>query len=100
MKRMGKAWSIGLVSLLVAACSGAATTATSGTSTSGRTQSTAATETAGATASEAPPAVRLAYFPNVTHAPALVGVADGLFQAELGDVPLETFTFNAGTEAI
>ena len=45
-------------------------------------------------------AVRLGYFPNVTHAPALVGVADGLFQAELGDVPLETFTFNAGTEAI
>ena len=36
----------------------------------------------------------------MTHAPALVGVADGLFQAELGDVPLETFTFNAGTEAI
>jgi NitT/TauT family transport system substrate-binding protein len=44
--------------------------------------------------------VRLGYFPNVTHAPALVGVADGLFQAELGDVPLETFTFNAGTEAV
>jgi NitT/TauT family transport system substrate-binding protein len=42
----------------------------------------------------------LGYFPNVTHAPALVGVAGGLFQAELGDVPLETFTFNAGTEAI
>jgi NitT/TauT family transport system substrate-binding protein len=91
MKGIGRAWLIGLVSLLVAACSGAATTSGS---------STSETETTGATASEAPPAVRLAYFPNVTHAPALVGVADGLFQAELGDVPLETFTFNAGTEAI
>ena len=57
-------------------------------------------ETTGATSSEMPSSVRLGYFPNVTHAPALVGVADGLFQAELGDVPLETFTFNAGTEAV
>lgn len=45
-------------------------------------------------------AVRLGYFPNVTHAPALVGVADGLFQAELGDVPLQITTFNGGTETI
>lgn len=51
-------------------------------------------------ASEQPAAVRLGYFPNVTHAPALVGVAEGLFQSELGDIPMETTTFNAGTEAI
>src|SRR5688572_24849985 len=88
-----RAWTIGLVSLLVAACS-SATNSTSGSN------ATAATDSTKATATGAPPAVRLAYFPNVTHAPALVGVADGLFQAELGDVPLETFTFNAGTEAI
>lgn len=80
-----RTWLIGLVSLLVAACSGATTT-------SGNTT--------GATANDSPAAVRLGYFPNVTHAPALVGVADGLFQAELGSVPLETFTFNAGTEAV
>lgn len=44
--------------------------------------------------------LRLGFFPNVTHAPALVGVDQGLFQAALGDgVELETFTFNAGTEA-
>ena len=84
-----RTWLIGLVSLFVAACSGAATTTTSGS-----------TGTTGATGSDSPAAVRLGYFPNVTHAPALVGVADGLFQAELGDVPLETFTFNAGTEAV
>jgi NitT/TauT family transport system substrate-binding protein len=94
---ISRACLIGLVSLFVAACSGAATTSTSGTSTSESADSTTAT---GATASESPSAVRLGYFPNVTHAPALVGVADGLFQAELGDVALETFTFNAGTEAV
>jgi NitT/TauT family transport system substrate-binding protein len=45
--------------------------------------------------------VRLGFFPNVTHAPALVGVGDGYFEAALGDgVTLEQFTFNAGTEAI
>jgi len=45
--------------------------------------------------------VRLGYFANVTHAPAIVGVADGLFAAELGDdVTLTTATFNSGTEAI
>lgn len=97
MKGIGRTWLIGLVSLMVAACSGAATTSTSGTSTSGSADSTTATR---ATASESPSAVRLGYFPNVTHAPALVGVADGFFQAELGDVALETFTFNAGTEAV
>jgi NitT/TauT family transport system substrate-binding protein len=83
-----RTWLIGLVSLFVAACSGAATT------------TSVSTGTTGATGSDSPAAVRLGYFPNVTHAPALVGVADGLFQAELGDVPLETFTFNAGTEAV
>lgn len=53
------------------------------------------------TATAAPPeSVRLGFFPNVTHAPALVGVAEGTFVAALGDVTdLETFTFDAGTEA-
>lgn len=45
--------------------------------------------------------MRLGYFPNVTHAPALVGVAQGTFAEALGEgVDLETFTFNAGTEAV
>jgi NitT/TauT family transport system substrate-binding protein len=45
--------------------------------------------------------LRLGYFPNVTHAPAIVGVDSGLFQEALGEnVTLETATFNAGTEAI
>ena len=44
--------------------------------------------------------LRLGYFPNITHAPALVGVKDGLFQKELGATKLEAKTFNAGPAAI
>jgi NitT/TauT family transport system substrate-binding protein len=44
--------------------------------------------------------VRLGYFPNITHAPAIVGVEKGFFQRELGQDILETSTFNAGPEAI
>ena len=32
-----------------------------------------------------PVTLRLGYFPNVTHAPAIIGVEDGLFQDALGD---------------
>ena len=34
--------------------------------------------------------MRLGYFPNVTHAPALVGVEDGVFEEALGENTLET----------
>ncbi|MEV4707249.1 ABC transporter substrate-binding protein [Actinoplanes sp. NPDC049316] len=44
--------------------------------------------------------LRLGYFPNITHAPALVGVKNGLFQQALGDTKLEPKTFNAGPAAI
>lgn len=46
------------------------------------------------------PTLRLGYFPNITHAPALVGVDDGIFARHLGATRLETFTFNAGPAAI
>jgi NitT/TauT family transport system substrate-binding protein len=45
-------------------------------------------------------ALRLGYFPNITHAPALIGVKDGLFQQALGTTKLEPKTFNAGPAAI
>jgi NitT/TauT family transport system substrate-binding protein len=46
-------------------------------------------------------ALSLGYFPNVTHAPAIIGVEDGLFEDALGPgVELDLQTFNAGTEAI
>jgi NitT/TauT family transport system substrate-binding protein len=45
--------------------------------------------------------LRLGYFPNVTHAPAIVGVEEKFFEKQLGSkVNLELKTFNSGTEAI
>jgi NitT/TauT family transport system substrate-binding protein len=47
------------------------------------------------------PTLRLGYFPNLTHAPALVGVEQGIFEDALdGTAKLETSTFNAGPEAV
>ncbi len=48
-----------------------------------------------------PATIRLGYFPNVTHAPALVGIKDGIFAKALGrSIKLETTSFNAGPEAV
>ncbi|MFU8871967.1 ABC transporter substrate-binding protein [Micromonospora sp. SL4-19] len=48
-----------------------------------------------------PVTLRLGYFPNITHAPAVVGVEKGIFAEKLGaDVKLDTKTFNAGPAAI
>ena len=44
--------------------------------------------------------LRLGYFANVTHAPALVGLEEGLFEDALGDVDVTTSVFNAGPAAI
>jgi NitT/TauT family transport system substrate-binding protein len=45
--------------------------------------------------------LRLGYFPNVTHAAAVVGVAKNFFSDALGaNVTLEPKTFNAGPEAV
>jgi NitT/TauT family transport system substrate-binding protein len=45
--------------------------------------------------------LRLGYFPNLTHATALVGVANGIFAKDLGpNVTLQTKTFNAGPAAV
>jgi NitT/TauT family transport system substrate-binding protein len=55
---------------------------------------------AAATGGEAP-ALRLGYFPNITHAPALVGVKNNYFADALGTATkLEAKTFNAGPAAI
>jgi NitT/TauT family transport system substrate-binding protein len=45
--------------------------------------------------------LRLGYFPNLTHAAAMVGVRNGVFSASLGPgVRLETSTFSAGPRAV
>ncbi|MFT4110374.1 ABC transporter substrate-binding protein [Propionicimonas sp.] len=59
-------------------------------STGGTSGSSAATST-----------VTIGYFPNLTHAPALVGVSKGYFAKALGNsVELKTATFNAGPAAL
>lgn len=48
-----------------------------------------------------PVTVRLGYFPNLTHAPALVGIGEGIFEQHFEEnVTMEPKTFNAGPEAI
>src|SRR5262245_44425864 len=60
----------------------------------------AASSDATADSSE-PVTVRLGYFPNVTHAPGIVGDDGGLFEEQVADnVTIETSTFNAGPEAV
>ncbi|MER7697794.1 MULTISPECIES: aliphatic sulfonate ABC transporter substrate-binding protein [unclassified Streptomyces] len=44
--------------------------------------------------------VRIGYFPNLTHATALVGIREGTFQRELGGTRVESTTFNAGPSEI
>ena len=44
--------------------------------------------------------VRIGYFPNVTHAPALIGVKKDFFAKELGSTKLVTQSFNAGPDEV
>jgi NitT/TauT family transport system substrate-binding protein len=44
--------------------------------------------------------LRLGYFPNLTHATAIVGLEKGILAEELGSTKLETRTFNAGPAAV
>ncbi|MFI0935572.1 aliphatic sulfonate ABC transporter substrate-binding protein [Streptomyces sp. NPDC021019] len=44
--------------------------------------------------------VKIGYFPNLTHATALVGIQEGTIQKELGGTRVESTTFNAGPSEI
>ncbi|MET3982724.1 aliphatic sulfonate ABC transporter substrate-binding protein [Streptomyces sp. PvR034] len=44
--------------------------------------------------------VRIGYFPNLTHATALVGIQEGLIAKELGGTTIKPQTFNAGPSEI
>ncbi|MFH1781943.1 MAG: aliphatic sulfonate ABC transporter substrate-binding protein [Patescibacteria group bacterium] len=60
---------------------------------------TGSTNTKGKT--EEKQTIKLGYFPNITHAQAIVGMENGTFQEFLGDnVTIEPITFNSGTEEI
>ncbi|MFG3418434.1 ABC transporter substrate-binding protein [Micromonospora sp. NPDC048063] len=76
-----------------------ATLAVVGTATLGTAACGDDSESAGG--GSGPVTLRLGYFPNITHAPAVVGVEKGIFAEKLGTgVTLETKTFNAGPAAI
>src|SRR4051794_6313880 len=78
---------VAALALLTAACGGGSSSSSSkGPATS--------------TGTEAPTTVRLGYFPNVTHATAIVGVESGIFKTALGPNTLQTQTFNAGPAAV
>ena len=65
------------------------------------TGGTAVAKTAKDTGKSEPVTLRLGYFPNVTHASAIVGVQGGILAKKLGtDVDLKLSTFNSGTEAV
>ncbi|WP_259606873.1 MULTISPECIES: ABC transporter substrate-binding protein [Microbacterium] len=57
-------------------------------------------QSASAEPQEEAAALRLGYFANLTHAPALVGVEEDLFEDALGGIDLETQIFNAGPAAV
>ena len=60
----------------------------------------ASSSASGAETVEAPTTIHLGYFPNVTHATAIVGVENGIFASKLGDDTLETALFSAGPAAV
>jgi NitT/TauT family transport system substrate-binding protein len=54
-----------------------------------------------APAVSSPVTMRVGYFPNITHAQAVIGMADGTFQRAVGEnVKLDPKIFNAGPSAI
>ena len=82
--------------LLAAACGGDDSSGSSSATTAGGSAGGASSTTSGE-----PVTLRLGFFPNVTHAPALVGVGTGIFADKLGpNVKLETQSFNAGGAAV
>jgi len=93
---IGFAAVLAVLAVLAAACGsdGSPTASAAGAG------SSAATASGGGVQPTAPTTVRLGYFPNVTHAPAIVGVEKGFFQQALGAHTLKTSTFNAGPEAV
>ena len=83
------------VAVLVAACgSSSSSGSTAATSPAG---SAAGSESASAATAGT---LRLGYFANVTHAAAVLGVADGSFAKALGSTTLQISIFNAGPAAI
>ena len=95
--------SLAAIVLLVAACSaqaGGGSPAPSGAAQSASVAASAAEQSGDPSAAAPQGTLKLGYFPNITHATAIVGVESGIFAKDLG--PGVTFTvssFNAGPAA-
>jgi len=90
-----------VAALLVVTACGSSSSSSGTTTPPGTTTEAAASGSAAAGGGDtAADTLRLGYFPNVTHAAAVLGVANGTFQKALGDTKVETTTFNAGPAAI
>jgi NitT/TauT family transport system substrate-binding protein len=85
-----------LTALLVAAVALTAGCATSPTTNRAAVAAPVSSTSGGTPAAE----LRLGYFPNVTHATAVYGDAEGTFAEALGDTELTTQQFNAGPSAV
>jgi NitT/TauT family transport system substrate-binding protein len=84
------------LAIAVIAAVGLAACGSSSKSSTGSTTGSGATSGSGSGSTT----LRLGYFPNITHAPALIGVANGSFASKLGpNVNLKLSTFNSGSEA-
>jgi NitT/TauT family transport system substrate-binding protein len=77
---------LGVIAMMMAGCASGA--------------SSAAEESAPSASGPSVGELRLGYFANVTHAPALVGLQEGILDKDLGDVKVTTQVFNAGPAAI
>ncbi|MFE8885883.1 ABC transporter substrate-binding protein [Pseudarthrobacter enclensis] len=87
---------IGIAAAVLALVGGGAAVASAVNANNASTAPAADAAPAGNPAAE----LKLGYFGNVTHAPALVGVSKGFIKDELGDTKLSTQVFNAGPAAI
>lgn len=82
---------VGTLPILGAACGSSSSSATK----------PATSATSAKAAATAPVDLRLGYFPNVTHAPALIGIEGGFFEQKLGKtVTLKPQSFNAGPDVV
>jgi NitT/TauT family transport system substrate-binding protein len=71
--------------MLVASCGSSSKSSSTGTTTAGGSSGTTT--------------LRLGYLPNVTHAPAIIGLQNKTFQNDVGsDVNIKTTTYNSGTD--
>ena len=80
---------LALAALVTSACGGGG----------GSSANAGTTATTGSSGSP-PVTVKLGYYPNLTHATAIVGVNQGIFAQALGQDKLQTATFNAGPAAV